>query len=56
MNKNEFGEVERKLARLEKLELAEYRREEQRFGEILDMDEDWDGEDDDWPEDEEEDG
>ena len=48
-------ETERKLAKLEKLELDAYRREQQHYDELLDMDEDWDGEED-WPEDKEEDG
>jgi len=55
MNENEFDGTERKLARLERLELDAYRKEQQHGDECLDMDEDWDGEDD-WPEGEEEDG
>ena len=54
MNEEEVSGVERKLARLSQYELEAYRREQ--FGDqCLDMDEDWDGEDD-WPEDAEEDG
>ena len=54
MNENEFGEVERKLARLGRLELDAYRKEQQHGDECLDMDEDWDGDSwDDGEEDEE---
>ncbi len=55
MNVNEFDGTERKLARLGRIELDAYRRE-QCGDECLDMDEDWDCENDNWPEDEEEDG
>ena len=41
MNVNEFDGTERKLAKLERLELNAYRREQQHYDEILDMDEDW---------------